>query len=234
MISDIFAVGDPHGCLNKLNELLTHWNPDKQQLVILGDLIDRGKDSFGVIKLAMKLQKEYGAVILGGNHEDLFLDWIDNPTEEPLFYFNQGGRETIRSFFDDQNYADLFLPDTLAKMMNDHFSDEILFIRNLPNYFEAGNNVFVHAGVNLYRKDWRTSSRQDFRWIREVFHTANNETGKTFIFGHTITATLNADQSCGIWMSDCQTKIGIDGGAVFGGYLLGLLITDVGYEVYAA
>lgn len=234
MKQDIFAIGDPHGCLSKLETLLKDWNPDKQQLVILGDLMDRGVDGYGVLRLAMKLQKEYGAVILGGNHEDLLLNFLDDPNEEASVYINQGGRENIRSFFKGEDVAMRYLPETVAKMMKEQFPDEISFIRGLPDYYESGCYVFVHAGVDLYISNWKNTRPFDFRWIRSRFHHAKNETGKIFVFGHTITPDLNPDRNCGIWMSPCKTKIGIDGGAVFGGLLLGLHITEDAYEVYAA
>lgn len=233
-MQELFAIGDPHGCLGKLETLLQNWNPDRQQLIILGDLMDRGSDGLGVLRLAMKLHTEYGAVIVGGNHEDLFLDFIDDPNEDPLLYINQGGRENLRSFFDGKDVASRFLPETVAKMMKEQYADEIAFVRGLPNYYEAGKYVFVHAGVDLIKSDWRETRPFDFRWIRGRFHHGKNETDKIFVFGHTPTSDLNTDGNCGIWVSKCRTKFGIDGGAVFGGYLLGLLITDKAYEVYAA
>jgi serine/threonine protein phosphatase 1 len=234
VIQQIFAVGDPHGCLDKLELLLQSWNPDSQKLVILGDLIDRGTDSIGVIHTCMKLQNEYGAVILGGNHEEMFLDWLGNPTDYATLYLKQGGRETIKSFFDGQNHADKYLPWKIAEMMNEKFIEEIRFLRGLPDYYESGEHVFVHAGVDLTKDNWKDTKKEDFRWIREEFHYGKNNTGKTFVFGHTLTCHLNENQTCAPWVAPCQSKIGIDGGAVFKGYLLGLQIEEDGYNVYAA
>jgi len=222
-MQDLFVIGDVHGKLDHLKTLLTKWNPDKEQLVLLGDLIDRGDKSFGVILLARELQEQYGAVIIGGNHEDLFLTWLDHPETEVDLYYPQGGRETIHSFF-DQPITFLKYPAEIATLLQKQFPDDIQFLRTLPNYYEHGDYVMVHAGVNLLLSDWKHSTHNDFRWIRNPFHYLKNETGKIFLFGHTPTKLLNADKSYEPWISPCQTKIGLDGGAVFGGYLHGIHI----------
>lgn len=234
MENELFVVGDIHGCLSKFEELLKNWNPDNQQLVSLGDLVDRGEDSLGVIHRVMKLQKEYGAVVVGGNHEQIFLDWLRKPTVTAHYYYGLGGRETILSFLKHKNYKGEFEAFEMAQWILKYFPEEMKFIRGLPDYWEWENYLFVHAGVDLSKEDWRETDPQEFRWIRDKFHHGENKTGKTIIFGHTPTFNLHPDKSCGVWIPECQTKIGLDGGAVFGGLLLGLLIKDDAYEVYAA
>lgn len=235
MKDELFVVGDIHGCLSKFEELLKNWNPDTQQLVLLGDLVDRGENSLGAIRKAMNLRKEYGAVVIGGNHEEIFLDWLKKPNAMADYYYGLGGNKTIVSFLKDEgkNYKGDFEPSPMAEWIKNYFPEELKFLRSLPNYWEWGNYLFVHAGVDLSKKDWRDTDPQEFRWIRKEFHEGNNKTGKIIVFGHTPTFHLNPDESCGIWMSDCQTKIGLDGGAVFGGFLLGLSITKNAYEVFA-
>lgn len=233
MNQNLFVIGDVHGCLPKLEELLKHWNPDNQQLVLLGDLIDKGEDSLGVILKAMKLKEDFGAVIIGGNHEKMFVDFLRDPNNKPQHYYSSGGRETIRSLYSGQDYASKYLPETVAKLIEDNFKEEVKFVRSLPDYWEAGDYLFVHAGVDFSKNNWRDTTRTQFRWIRDPFHKGLNQTGKTIVFGHTPTYILHKDRdNCGIWISSCQTKIGVDGGAVEGGLLLGLAISENGYEVY--
>ncbi|AKA44360.1 metallophosphoesterase [Paenibacillus polymyxa] len=233
-MNDIFAIGDIHGSYDKFRALMKHWNPDKQQLVILGDLIDRGPDSLSVVRRCMELKKEYGAKILGGNHEWNLFDFIDKPNVYAKYYLEKGGRNTLQSFLGIKDSAIHKSPEKMAILMKERFFNELNFLRDLPDYYEHQHYVFVHAGVNLYLKDWKHTNPSDFRWIREPFHEAKNETGKIFVFGHTPTHYLNPDGNCGVWVSPCQSKIGVDGGAVFGGYLLGLSIQKDCYEVYAA
>lgn len=228
----VFAIGDIHGENLKLQHILKQWNPDNQQLILLGDLIDRGDDSYGVIQLARQLKDKYGAIIIRGNHEHLLLNWLDAPDDEKDLYYPQGGRETLRSFFKrDMTFS--YMPTYLADLIETHYQDDISFIKELPYYYEWQNYVFVHGGVNLDLNDWKKTNLNDFCWIRKPFHYGRNETGKTFVFGHTLTRNLNEDQSDEIWISPCQTKIGIDGGAVFGGQLHALAIDGSTHTFYS-
>src|SRR5699024_11745762 len=73
-------------------------------------------------------------------------------------------------------------------------SSDLPFLKSLPLYHEWGNYLFVHAGVNMQKENWRDSSSRDFVWIREGFYDQPNHTDKTIIFGYTVTATLNKDR----------------------------------------
>lgn len=215
----VFAVGDIHGQIQHIQTLLRYWNPDNQQLILLGDLIDRGEDSLEVILLAKKLKETYGAIILTGNHELMFLDWLQHPYHSTPFYYPHGGRETIHSFFDESPMTFLKTPEEIAQMINTQFQEEIQFLANLPRYYEWNPYVFVHAGVDLNNQNWKETNEDDFCWIRDEFYQGVNHTGNIFVVGHTPTELLNPDGSCEVWISPCHTKIAIDGGAVFGGLL---------------
>ncbi|WP_144537120.1 metallophosphoesterase family protein [Bacillus thuringiensis] len=224
MKKSIFVVGDLHGCKENLDEVLKSWKRETEQLILLGDLIDRGPDSLGCILTAMKLQEEYGAIILKGNHEAMFLQWLDMPHSYAESYFRNGGRETLSTFLPDYEFKYL---TEVADYIKREFSREVEFLRNLPLYHETDSHIFVHAGVDLILQDWRESGEDDFLWIREPFHKRKNKTGKIIIFGHTPTPYLHHDDNnCDVWVSPCKTKIGIDGGAVFGGYLHALRISE--------
>lgn len=234
MTQQSFVIGDVHGCYTKLEKLLTYWNPDSQQLIFVGDLIDRGEHSRDVVQLAMKLQQEYGAAVIGGNHEDMLLEWLNAPRQHASFYYKVGGKETLASFYNKkmtQNES----PVKLAEQMQQDFHEEIEFLRSLPDYIEHNEHLYVHAGVNLDLANWKYSGRQFFRTIREPFHEGENETGKTIVFGHTPTRRIHPDKRDDIWTSGCQTKIGIDGAAVFGGKLHGLHVKGNGeYQLYSS
>lgn len=227
MKGSYFVIGDVHGCFEMLVRLITDWNPDNEQLIFLGDLIDRGDRSREVVQLAMKLNRDYGAMIIGGNHESMFLEWLDAPSAHTNFYYTAGGEQTLASFYDQQT-VDMLLPEMLAEQLKQDYSEEIDFLRTLPDYMDEENYLFVHAGVNLDLKDWKNSGSQMFRTIREPFHHGVNKTGKTIIFGHTPTRRIHPDKRDDIWVSPCKTKIGIDGAAVYGGKLHGLHLKENG------
>ena len=222
-MNQVFVVGDVHGCLSMLEKLLDYWHPEKERLIFIGDLIDRGENSLGVVRLAMKLQNEYDAVIIGGNHEDLFLEWLENPMSHASDYFRMGGTQTVSSFIGEDRFHSLSYTH-LSEQILQSFPEEIEFLKSLPDYMEWKNYLFVHAGVNLDLNDWKSSGSKYFRSIREPFHQGTNRTGKVIIFGHTPTRRLHADKRNDVWISPCKTKIGIDGGAVFGGMLHGIHI----------
>ena len=77
-MTEYFTIGDVHGKASMLDELLQHWD-GCSQLVFLGDLIDRGEDSRAVLERVKNLVDQKGAVCLSGNHEYMFLTWLDNP-----------------------------------------------------------------------------------------------------------------------------------------------------------
>lgn len=226
----IFTIGDIHGCYNELKELLNQWNPEKEQLVLLGDLVDRGPKPYAVVQKAIQLQKDHGAIVLLGNHERMLLDWLDQPEFKKDYYYGQGGYETINSFFghDITNQKEA---EEIAQLMKVQFKNELEFLESRPLYYEWEDFVFVHAGVNLNLEDWKNTSEREFYWIRDEFHFGNNNTNKTFIFGHTPTSILHkTENKYDIWTSPCNTKICLDGGAVYGGYLHGMKVNKEGIE----
>lgn len=226
MKKDFFVIGDVHGKLDMMTRMLEHWDESTQQLVLLGDLVDRGQDSKSCLLLGKQLVEEHGAFYLLGNHEDMFLEYIDD-NEKYGRYQRNGGDTTINSLLG----RPLHHPVDVQKdkqLLLAQYGELIEFLKNRPLYVESERYIFAHAGVNLDLPDWHDSSRRDFVWIRDEFHNGRNHTHKTIVFGHTTTRSLfQQDQyTSNLWMSD--QKIGIDGGAVYGGYLNSILLNDDG------
>lgn len=228
MSQTYFVVGDVHGEAEMLEELLTYWQPEMEQLVFLGDLIDRGPDNKKSVHRAMQLVKEQGAWYVLGNHEVMFLAWLDNPSDRFDHYMRNNGNTTINHLLGRpvDTPIDAFADCEAVKAQ---YSELIAFLRERPLYIDEGDVLFVHAGVDLRLDDWHDTMPKDFYWIREPFHTGVNNTGKTIIFGHTPLQGLNEDGDvmC-LWQHD--SKIGMDGGAVFGGVLHGLVWRDGGIQ----
>ena len=221
-----YVISDIHGCFEKFKTLLKSWDRDNEILVILGDMVDRGPDSKGVIQEIMYLQKQYEVIVVGGNHEDLFLDWVNNQTETS-FYYRIGGNKTIDSFFDEP-VTQYYTAESIAKRLQKEYKEEIEFLRTLPSYYETEQYIFVHAGVNLQYADWKYSSENEFKNSGKRFLRERNETGKIIVFGHTKTRDIHPDGKDNVWISPCETKIGIDGGCVSGGKLHGVRLTSEG------
>ena len=192
----IFIVGDIHGCLEALEALMESidWNPNKDRLIFLGDYIDRGENSKGVVDFILEHMSQSSLVqCLKGNHEDMLLGYLDNTDSRTLLY--NGGKTTLASYSLDN--GDVYFP-----------SDHITFYQSLQTMIELDDFYVVHAGfqpgVDIQDQDLR-----DLLWIRDPFIFSDFDFGKTVIFGHTpFSAPLVMD-----------TKIGLDTGAVYGNRL---------------
>lgn len=223
MKNKAFVIGDVHGMSTMLEELLSEWDSEEEQLILVGDYIDRGPGIKETVDLVRTLEKQ-GAWLLRGNHEAMLYDFLTNPLEFWPRYERNSGMTTLCAL---TGKSETFLmkldPIELARYVNASQPWIAPWISNLPVYKEYGKWVIVHAGVDLTKNDWRKTEEFDFYWIRDAFHEGDNHTGKQFIFGHTPLAYLNElNNDLTIWQH--QGKYGIDGGAVYGGDLIGLHI----------
>ena len=208
----IFVIGDIHGCLHKLLTLLERipakWDNDK--LIFLGDYIDRGQDSKGVIDCLVGLSKKYpdNLEFLMGNHERMFLDFLTNPDNQYALYLSFGGQATIQSYGLSPSVQGQGLDILPAQHAN--------FFNNLKMFSENEEFFFVHAGV----KPGVPLSEQkddDMLWIRHEFINSDYDWGKRIVFGHT---PFDAPYLK-------KNMIGIDTGAVYGGRLCCLVIPEI-------
>jgi len=124
------AAADIHGCFNELTALLkvAGYNPAYDQLILLGDYVDHGPDSYQVVKLVMELTDK-GAVCLKGKHDQMFVAFMQEELDSAS-YFNNGGRATLASY---KNVS----PGEILCHLD--------FLDNLPVYWEIKDYFFVHA-----------------------------------------------------------------------------------------
>ncbi|MBN2444084.1 MAG: serine/threonine protein phosphatase [Spirochaetales bacterium] len=190
-----YIIGDIHGCLGMLRRLIKKidWQQDCDALIFLGDYIDRGEDSKGVIDFLIELSRKSDHVrFLMGNHEGLFLDYLENGETE-AFLFN-GGLSTLNSY---RHLHKTGIP-----------SDHISFLKSLEIMVELDDYYIVHAGLRP-GVGMGEQSLDDILWIRDKFIFSEHCFGKKVIFGHTpFKNPLVMDN-----------KIGLDTGAVFGNRL---------------
>ncbi len=197
----IFAVGDIHGCYEKLVELMKILPWKKQNgdlLLFIGDYVDRGTGSRDVVEFLVQLQKNGGDfVFLKGNHEKMLLDYYVDHKDQMLYIAN-GGAETIASYVEGAIGRKAFeLP-----------KEHLHFLQTLQLYYETEDYIFVHAGL----KDsvpLQEQSQEDLLWIREEFIYSVYDWNKRVVFGHTALETPFVSPG----------KIGIDTGAVYGNKL---------------
>ncbi|MFM6950874.1 MAG: metallophosphoesterase [Novosphingobium sp.] len=205
----VYAIGDIHGRADLLAALIdaidaddADRGPAQTSVILLGDLIDRGPDSAGVIRLARAWQSRRRVRILKGNHEEMFLDALDQ--EEVMRHFLRfGGREMLLSYpLDPLAYTRAELGEVAGLARAAIPAEDIAFIRGFEDQIQIGDYLFVHAGVRpgVAIADQRES---DLRWIREAFLDHPDSFGPIVVHGHTI---FDAPQIR-------HNRIGIDTGA---------------------
>lgn len=222
----LYVISDVHGEYEMFQTLLKDYEDTYQQLVLIGDLLDRGARSKECLLLGKKLVEEKKAIYLKGNHEDIFLRFLDDPEDRCPNYILNGGGETIESLLHRGAIAE-YSPTEISMMIKSRYKELICFLRKLPLYYEWRDYLFVHAGINLEKNNWKETIERDFLWIRKEFHEGKNQTDKTIVFGHTPTMLLfNDPTTTKLWQKD--RKIGIDGGGVYGGSIHGVILNAQG------
>lgn len=193
----IYAIGDVHGCLDQLNRLLDAIKLDinrrasKAHLIFLGDLIDRGPDSAGVMRhlLSGSLPGD-GQTFLAGNHEEVLLDCYDGKLERCGPWLQFGGLQTLESY--GLSRAEIFeragqLPDMLREVIP---AEHVSFIRSFRDYLEIGDYLFVHAGIRPNVALDQQSAR-DLRWIRSDFLNSAVDHNRLVVHGHSIVPEID-------------------------------------------
>lgn len=219
----MFVVGDVHGQITMLEKLLKHWNSDEERLLFVGDLADRGENSKATLELAYDLMVNEEAIIVKGNHDEMLEKFLESPAEHLNLYYMNGGESTIHSLLGRTTAREDYKEN--VEEIKEEYPWLLPMLKSLPLYYEWGNFLFVHAGVDLQKGNWRDSSNHDFVWIRKGFYDQPNHTDKKIVFGHTVTTTLNpGTANHDIWESG-DGLYGIDGGAVYGGIMHGVVLS---------
>jgi serine/threonine protein phosphatase 1 len=203
----IFAVGDIHGCFDKLRALMEiiPLNTAQDQLLFIGDYIDRGQGSVDVVNYLVDLKKRIpDTIFLMGNHEDMLLNYLDG--SDRFTYLLNGGQRTLDEYLNRSNNPDSF------PIASEHLS----FFNSLNLYYQTDNYIFVHAGLRQ-KVPLELQNKMDLLWIRDEFIYSEFDFGKRVVFGHTPfkEPLLQAN------------KIGIDTGAVYGNRLTCIQLPEI-------
>jgi serine/threonine protein phosphatase 1 len=213
----IYAIGDVHGCLDQLVAL--HYaiaadlssSPVSESLLIhLGDYVDRGPDSAGVIWLLA------GSVAppvtrradLQGNHEAMMLSALACGQGAAASWVSNGGDATLKSY---QVPHDALPADWIVSVPRPHRN----WLITRPLMHQEGGYLFVHAGIRPGRPLARQTA-DDLLWIREPFLSWQDPHPLVVVHGHTPAETPDVRAN----------RIGIDTGAALGGRLTCLVLED--------
>ncbi len=222
----VYAVGDIHGRADLFARLIDAIEGDIRRrdrngtgvetiIVLLGDLIDRGPDSRGVLDLAMRWGQQRPMHILLGNHEEMLLDAAEK-LEVLRHFLRYGGRETLLSFGIDEATYEAASFEEVQALLHAHIPPATLdYIRDFKNMVRIGDYVFVHAGIRPgVALEGQTAS--DLRWIREPFLSSAQDHGAVVVHGHTITDGVELKPN----------RLGLDTGAYQSGHLSALCLED--------
>lgn len=219
----LYAIGDVHGRLDLLDRLLDLIDADHRarapaapQLVLLGDLIDRGPASRQVIDRVMQLSRELASLkLVMGNHEEVFLGALEGDAQAFHLFRRIGGRETMLSYGitagDIDRLEDAALMALLADRVPTAHAD---FLRGFDDIVIAGDYAFVHAGIAPGRS-LDAQRPADLRWIRDRFLGHGGPHPKIIVHGHSVRDSVE----------ERGNRIGIDTGAYASGRL-----TAIGLE----
>ena len=174
-----FAISDIHGCLQNFKALLEQIAfSTSDELYILGDYIDRGPDSKGVIDHIWYLQKEgYAVFCLKGNHEDMLLK-AQYSASDLTSWLRNGGKPTLESFG--------------VELVREIPSEYRNWFQDLAYYFEVDHYILVHAGLGFYDKN-PLKDKNLMLWIRRWYDDINKKWlgNRIILHGHTPTSALS-------------------------------------------
>lgn len=205
----ILVISDIHGELKLFDSLLekVKYDADEDQLILVGDYVDRGPDSKGVLNRVSELKRN-GAVVLRGNHDEMMLNVVDGVSGALERWERNGALMTLQSY--DSSIESVILS------AGAEFEKHISLIREMDYYYETKDYIFVHAGVSPDTPVQKTDPHT-FLWIRELFYEKYSG-DKTVIFGHTPTSAIRQEKNHDIYFGE-NNIIGIDGAATYGGQL---------------
>jgi len=222
----VYAVGDIHGRLDLLDEMHLLISDDadtavpgqRKVVVYLGDYIDRGPHSRGVIDrlLANPMARDFETVYLRGNHEDIMLGFLDAGTRGTS-WFRHGGRETLQSYGLDAPHPsdERAFPAARKALREELPAHHRAFLDATRLMHREADFLFVHAGIRpgvaIERQD-----PNDFMWIRHEFMDSEANFGVCVVHGHTIEARP----------AITEHRIGLDTGAYYTGVLSCAVLED--------
>lgn len=211
----LYAIGDVHGCLDMLERVHDRIEADLAarpvadwRVIHVGDYVDRGPDSRGVVEYLMRRSAaDPRHVCLMGNHDEMFVTVLRGDAGYLSLWLEHGGVETLASYGlsrDDFERRAVYGEGFDDAIPPDHLD----FLAGLGHWERHGDYFFAHAGIDPGRP-LEAQEPRDLMWIRGPFLHDDRDHGVVVIHGHTPVERLDLRMN----------RIGIDTAAVFGGTL---------------
>jgi serine/threonine protein phosphatase 1 len=196
MTKDYFIVGDVHGCFNTLQGLLENWEPEKQQLIFVGDIVDHGNFSAQVGDFLHQLQSKHkDTIILRGNHEHQFINHCLTEFNED--WYSKSGERTFEQYL----------------ALGRNIENDATWMKNFPIFYETPTLLVTHAGLPHDSLPFEPDNREGVVWHRNPILKLE----KLQVFGHT-------PQENAVYDVDIN-GINIDTGAYKGNFLTAIKVS---------
>ena len=199
------AIGDIHGCSTALAAVLEVIRPGPTDVLIaLGDIIDSGPDSRGVLTHLKSLHGRTRLSLLTGNHEEMLFAVLDK-SRDLESWTRHGGDRSLESY-------GIHHPHDLP-------ADDVALLRTAKPFFETDTHAFVHAGYFPNQPLWETPSSALFWEFLDPTTAWPHDSGKTFVVGHTpqtsgdildlgFVVCIDTDCRRGKWLTALDTVTG--------------------------
>lgn len=221
----VFAIGDIHGRADLLSALLQEISLDPAAeaatLVFLGDYVDRGADSPKVVDQLLSLRARASAapVFLRGNHDQMLLDFLADPSTGPR-WMSLGGADTLSAYglAPPAPSAEPAVWEQAARAFADALpKPHRQLLEGLGLSYQSGDYLFVHAGVRP-RRSLEQQVARDLLWIRQGFLNDRGPLPWTVVHGHTPSESVHADLrrigiDTGAYATDILTAVRLEGAA---------------------
>ncbi|GAB3296789.1 metallophosphoesterase family protein [Hymenobacter tenuis] len=203
MSSNLFVIGDVHGCYHTFRELLSHWRPQEELLVQTGDLVDRGRFAPECVQLAIELEAAYPqrTVFLLGNHEYEMRKHFAASGPNPA-WLRWGGRTTVQQY------------QGRRELLQQHLQ----WLERRPLLWENDHLLISHAGFADTATPLDPENPDGVLWRRGPLRNV----GRRQVVGHT--PTPDGDPT----YDPTANVLNIDTGACFGRNLAGLRLSAAG------
>lgn len=221
----IFAISDVHGRYDRLTERigqLIPWLEEDSKLILLGDYIDGGENSFQCLNAVYELERKYGTdqvVVLKGNHEAWFEEFLFE--NDDCWLTNDINFATVLTFLTEEQVSALTCAanssaqaEYVRRCIKEEHNTLVLWMRELRLYYETDSQIFVHAGVDEdileEEVEWCAIATPDDVKL-EKYPPARGSFYKDIIAGHVTTAQIARDSEYGDVFYDGESHFYIDG-----------------------
>lgn len=215
----VFVIGDLHGCARQMRDLQAQMqarDPDAHQ-VYVGDYVDRGDHSKEVLEALFALRDDPKVTCLRGNHEDMMLAFLADPTANNARWLRYGGLNTLGSYGIagvTHSSPPEALQETMAKFQAALSPDMQHWLEALPSVWQSGNLAVVHAAADP-GLPIALQADQTLKWGHQAFFSTPRSDGIWVAHGHTIVEEAGAEAG----------RIAVDTGAYATGRLTAAYIT---------